>query len=108
MGEYIVYKHTTPNEKVYIGITKRKPEERWQEGRGYKCNHHFTNAIRKYGWDNIEHEIICKGLNENDAKQMLAKLVKAGEVHATPDRQEFIPAEGNQKENTIFLNLARS
>ena len=45
---------------------------------------------------------------ENDAKQMLAKLVKAGEVHATPDKQEFIPAEGNQKENTIFLNLARS
>lgn len=76
MGEYIVYKHTTPNEKVYIGITKRKPEERWQEGRGYKCNHHFTNAIRKYGWDNIEHEIICMGLNENDAKQMEKFLIQ--------------------------------
>lgn len=45
---------------------------------------------------------------ENAAKQMLAELVKAGEVHATPDKQEFIPAEGDQKENTIWLDLARS
>jgi predicted GIY-YIG superfamily endonuclease len=27
---YIVYKHTTPSNKVYIGITGRTAERRWQ------------------------------------------------------------------------------
>lgn len=70
MDKYIVYKHTAPNGKVYIGITKRKAEERWLGGRGYKYNKHFSNAIKKYGWSNIEHEIITKDLNEEDAKEM--------------------------------------
>lgn len=27
---YCVYKHTSPNGKVYIGITKKKPNDRWE------------------------------------------------------------------------------
>lgn len=57
---YTVYKHTTPSGKVYIGITKQKPEQRWNNGNGYKNNEHFHRAILKYGWENIEHEIICQ------------------------------------------------
>lgn len=57
---YTVYKHTTPSGKVYIGITKQKPEKRWANGNGYKNNEHFYRAILKYGWENIEHEIICQ------------------------------------------------
>lgn len=33
---YTVYKHTSPSGKVYIGITKRKPEYRWNKGKGYR------------------------------------------------------------------------
>lgn len=29
---WIVYKHTSPVGKVYIGITHQKPEKRWQKG----------------------------------------------------------------------------
>lgn len=36
MNSYTVYKHTSPSGKVYIGITKKKPEYRWNHGRGYK------------------------------------------------------------------------
>lgn len=57
---YTVYRHTTPSGKVYIGITKQKPEHRWQNGNGYKRNEHFYRAIQKYGWENIKHEIICQ------------------------------------------------
>lgn len=32
---YIVYKHTTPCGKVYIGITSKTPSQRWQNGKGY-------------------------------------------------------------------------
>lgn len=57
---YTVYKHTTPSGKVYIGITRRKPEQRWDNGNGYKNNEHFYRAILKFGWENIKHEIICQ------------------------------------------------
>ena len=56
---YIVYKHTTPNNKIYIGITKHDPKYRWlNNGRGYKEQSTFFNAILKYGWINIKHEIL--------------------------------------------------
>ena len=46
------------NNKVYIGVTKQKPLQRWQNGEGYKNNEHFYSAIKKYGWDNFEHTIL--------------------------------------------------
>lgn len=33
---YKVYKHTFPNGKKYIGITKLTVENRWRSGKGYK------------------------------------------------------------------------
>lgn len=49
MKEFIIYKHTTPSNKVYIGITSQtKINRRWQNGYGYRSNKHFFNAILKY------------------------------------------------------------
>lgn len=67
MGLYSVYRHTSPNGKVYIGITSKKPEYRWNGGRGYWQNKHFTNAIMRYGWDNFKHEILATGLEKSAA-----------------------------------------
>lgn len=64
---YCVYMHTAPNGKVYIGITMRNPEHRWNNGKGYTLNKHFTNAILKYGWDNIKHEILYDDLTKEEA-----------------------------------------
>ena len=62
-----IYKHTNKiNGKVYIGQTIVKPEYRWSNGKGYlgsaksPSKTHFSNAIKKYGWLNFEHEIICE------------------------------------------------
>lgn len=66
-NNYCVYKHTCPNGKVYIGITGRKPETRWQSGHGYRSNRHFWNAIQKYGWENISHDILLSGLSKEAA-----------------------------------------
>lgn len=55
--KYFVYIHTCPNQKRYIGVTTRKPEVRWCNGRGYRTNNHFYRAIKKYGWDNIQHQV---------------------------------------------------
>ena len=72
---YTVYKHTTPNNKYYIGITRQNPLKRWQKGFGYK-GQVFYNAIQKYGWDNIQHEIIKDHLTEKEAQQLEIDLIK--------------------------------
>jgi len=69
MKVYCVYKHITPNGKVYIGVTCQKAEKRWNGGRGYANNRHFHNAIEKYGWSNIKHEIIASGLTKQEASE---------------------------------------
>lgn len=70
---YVVYMHKTPSNKVYIGITSQKPEKRWNEGLSY--NKYFTNAIIKYGWDNIEHIIMAENLSKEDACKMEQELI---------------------------------
>lgn len=62
--------HTAPNGKVYIGITCRQPNRRWgTNGKGYQEHPHFWNAIQKYGWDNIRHEILLTGLSIEEAHE---------------------------------------
>ena len=64
---FIVYKHTSPSGKIYIGITCKKPKVRWNNGNGYKHNGHFYRAIKLYGWDNILHEVLFENLNKEEA-----------------------------------------
>jgi group I intron endonuclease len=67
MSEYIVYKHTAPNGKCYIGLTCQTIERRARGGRGYKECTAFYNAILKYGWDNLRHEVLESGLTYDEA-----------------------------------------
>lgn len=62
-----VYKHTSPNGKIYIGITKVDPKQRWSNGNGYYYNAHFNSAIQKYGWNNFTHKILYSGLTREEA-----------------------------------------
>ena len=73
-NNYVVYKHTTPDDKVYIGITRNSPKMRWSNGNGYK-NQFFYNAIEEFGWNNIKHEILFKGLSREEAKHIEKELI---------------------------------
>lgn len=73
---YCVYKHTAPNGKVYIGVTRKKPNRRWNNGKGYIRNKHFYSAIQKYGWGNIKHEIVLEGLTKEQASQGERALIR--------------------------------
>lgn len=77
---WCVYRHISPSNKVYIGITSRKPELRWgHNGIYYKGCNKFYNAILKYGWDNIKHEILIDNASKEEAcilEQMLISHYK--------------------------------
>lgn len=73
---YKLYVHIAPNGKKYYGITKQKPERRWQNGKGYSSNQHFASAIKKYGWDNIQHIVLHEGLDEDEAKELEQYMIQ--------------------------------
>lgn len=52
------------------------PIRRWAKGLGYKSCTHFFNAIVKYGWDNIKHEILYTDLTKEEAEIKEKELIK--------------------------------
>lgn len=77
-SRFCVYVHKFPNGKKYFGITSKQPHKRWQNGTGYSKNGQSAmyHAIKKYGWENIEHEILFENLTENEAKIKEMELIK--------------------------------
>ena len=63
---YYLYVHTVPNGKIYIGLCK-DIFKRWKNGKGYKDNKSFYKDIKRYGWNNIKHEIIDTYYSEEEA-----------------------------------------
>ena len=51
------------------------PLKRWANGKGYKGNVHFWNAICKYGWDSFTHEIIVSMVSKEDAAEKERELI---------------------------------
>lgn len=72
---WVVYKHTSPSNKVYIGITCKAPTDRWASGFGYEHQVYFFRAIVKYGWINFKHEILFEGLTKEEAEVKEVELI---------------------------------
>lgn len=75
-GEYYVYRHISPSNKSYIGITKDIKKRWYGKGKGYVTCTKFNNAIKKYGWDNFKHEILEKNLSKEEAYNMEKFYIK--------------------------------
>lgn len=74
--DWSVYIHTVPNGKVYVGATSRPPQMRWNYGCGYKDNISFYEDIKRFGWNNIKHEVVSVGLTEEQAYEMEVDLIR--------------------------------
>jgi len=75
---YCVYEHVFPNGKKYIGISS-DAEKRWRNGKGYETQGKIANAINKYGWDNVKHNIIVDGITKKQAETLEKYLI--AELH---------------------------
>ena len=51
------------------------PQKRWANGAGYKKNFYFYRAIKKYGWNAFEHEILYQDLALEEAKAIEIDLI---------------------------------
>lgn len=73
--KYYVYIHEFPNSKTYIGITSYdNPSGRWRNGKGYESQYVYR-AIKKYGWENINHKILYSNLTKEEAEQKEIELI---------------------------------
>ena len=74
-ADYSVYCHIFPNGKRYVGISSNV-EQRWNDGKNYEKNTEMWNDIVKYGWSNIEHQIIKEGLTKKEALALERKMIR--------------------------------
>lgn len=65
---YLVYKHTSPSGKSYIGFTCDYERRSYEHRTRPECRI-FARAIKKYGWDNFTHDILFETAIEAEALQ---------------------------------------
>lgn len=76
MKRFKVYCHICPDDTRYIGITSQYLKTRWRKGGiGYE-GQHFYEAVLKYGWNNIKHEVLFENLSEEEAYIKEIELIK--------------------------------
>lgn len=74
---YKIYCYTFPNGKKYIGQTKRTIEERaGANGYDYRSSPLLYHAIQKYGWNNIQKEILEDNLTLDEANRQEKYYIK--------------------------------
>lgn len=96
---YCVYEHIFPNGKRYIGISS-DAEKRWRNGKGYKKQTKVAKAIKKYGWDNIEHNIIVDNVAKEQAETLERYLI--AELHTIDNGYNV--AIGGENINGYYLD----
>ena len=64
---YKIYLLIFPNMDVYIGQTLQDLTARWDAGYGYKVGSRVGDAIRKYGWENVEKKLLHDNLTLEEA-----------------------------------------
>ena len=103
-NNYCVYKHTSPEGKVYIGITsKDNPEHRWgRDGLYYRQNVQFYKDIERFGWDNFKREIVAKNLTKIEATEIEHGLIKA--TQSTDPRYGYNHNESGVDSNRYTSN----
>lgn len=102
--KFLVYVHTCPNGKNYVGMTSKTLEKRSRNGNGYYGNEEFYDDIRRYGWDNITHEVLKVGLSEEEAQKLEQHYIALWQT----DNPEFGYNKSKGGEKPVMLGKQRS
>ena len=100
----LVYKHTDPGGKVYIGYCCGDLKKRWKSGSGYHTNKRFHEAIKKFGAGNFTHEVIADGLTFPEAIKLERELILQYDS-TNPEKgynSKISPEEEDPKHYTVY------
>ena len=105
---YTVYQHRNlKNGKSYVGMTSRKPNERWRSGKGYKNNLMMWNDIQNSDWNtDWKHSIIGKFEDKQEAlnvEEMFIRLFDStneGYNISTYDRNSYKRTDETRRKNS--------
>jgi group I intron endonuclease len=75
VDNYLIYKHTSPSGKSYIGQTNNY-DRRCREHQSSTDCRYLSRAIKKYGWDSFQHELLIEGLSLDEANRWEEVLIK--------------------------------
>lgn len=83
---HLIYRHTSPSGKSYIGLTSNYHNRSYAHKYDAACGSNlvFHKAIRKYGWDSFKHEIVADNLTKEEACKLEVLLIKELNTQ-TPD-----------------------
>lgn len=103
--KYMIYKHTSPDGKSYIGQTTNYCK-RSDEHRNSYTNPFFLEAINKYGWDNFTHEILIYVLTREDANILEAMYInKYNSLHPNGYNLKKSSTAGNKENPEIERDI---
>lgn len=107
---YTVYIHIDPNDKRYVGITKRNLEDRWNDGFGYATNKdtRFFDAIREIGWENFKHEIVASNLTKLEAEILEAELIEKYKTTNPEYGYNIVKVNKRKDENKSWIGYIRA
>ena len=101
--KYTVYKHSSPEGKVYVGCTSTSPERRWgANGCGYKFNNTMYDDIQKFGWDNFDHDILASDICEKEAYELERQYIS--EYNSTDPAHGYNISTGGKGTCGVPLN----
>ena len=105
---YTVYQHRNlKNGKSYVGMTSRKPNERWRSGKGYKNNLRMWKDIKESNWNtDWEHNIIGKFEDKQEALNIEGMFIRLfdstneGYNISTYDRNSYKRTDETRRKNS--------
>lgn len=72
---FLIYKYTSPSGKSYIGQTKNHRRRiTAHKSINSRCTA-FSAAIKKYGWNNFKHEVLCECETLEEANRIEEELI---------------------------------
>lgn len=98
-NNWVLYKHTCPEGKVYFGITNDLKKRWCSMGEQYHSCKRFYYAIRKYGWINIKHEVLIGNLTKEEAGELEKKYIQ--DNHSTNPKYGYNMTTGGFGCNSI-------
>lgn len=79
--KFLIYMHTSPSGKSYIGQTCNLTRRNYSHQSGSGCRL-FGKAVNKYGWDNFSHQVLIDNLTIEEANLKEAELIAFHETRA--------------------------